>query len=428
MNNTIYTINEENKLKAELKELVNKYRRLSQILQQDKHKRLVKFINYKTPLLQSDNYTIVTKVYWVLHNLTDFPKCANPDCSNIIGINDNVKLTRGYAACCSKLCAARNPDRLAKIQETCLDKYGVNSPMQSAEVQADLKQAIFEKYGTDSIFKVPEIKRKTIQTNLRKYGVTVANQFNSTSEIKQKYEQSMFNKYGVEHPWQTEEVQNKNKNTMLNRYGVENPGQSAEIQAKVRQTCLDRYGVSNPAQSAEIQDKIKETVLERYGVSNPAQSAEIQEKMKATCLKKYGTEYYFQSSHCNKHRRALIEYDDMKFDSKAELNYYKHCKANGQDVRRADVRLTYMHDDKVCYYYPDFMVDGQLVEIKGDHFFRLNEETGDEEMFMPFSSWGADKPMAESEHIGLCDKYNAKYNCMLDNDVIIIKSSEVNNV
>lgn len=52
-------------------------------------------------------------------------------------------------------------------------------------------------------------------------------------------------KYGTEHPMQSEQVQAKSRKTNLERLGVMYPGQSDECRRKMTQTNLDRYGVAN---------------------------------------------------------------------------------------------------------------------------------------------------------------------------------------
>ena len=47
-------------------------------------------------------------------------------------------------------------------------------------------------------------------------------------------------------------------------------------------------------------------------------------------------------------------------------------------------KVSRFFEGKVNYYYPDFNINGKIVEIKGDHFFRINGDTGKEEMFMPW--------------------------------------------
>ena len=59
---------------------------------------------------------------------------------------------------------------------------------------------------------------------------------------------------------------------------------------------------------------------------------------------------------------------------------------------------------------PDFIVEGTIIEIKGDHFFKE-----DGTMQNPF------------DH-SLDGLYEAKHQCMLKNDVKIIKVSEMKDI
>ena len=58
------------------------------------------------------------------------------------------------------------------------------------------------------------------------------------------------------------------------------------------------------------------------------------------------------------------------------------------------------------YYQPDFLIDGQLYEVKGDQFFE-----GDK-MINPY----------DRNQDGL---YEAKHQCMLNNGVIILKVEDI---
>ena len=49
-----------------------------------------------------------------------------------------------------------------------------------------------------------------------------------------------------------------------------------------------------------------------------------------------------------------------------------------------NVMLEYEFDGKLHMFHPDFLVNGRLYEVKGDQFFRMNESTGQEEMFNPY--------------------------------------------
>lgn len=61
----------------------------------------------------------------------------------------------------------------------------------------------------------------------------------------------------------------------------------------------------------------------------------------------------------------------MKFDSKPELAYYIWLRdMNINFTCKPDISFTYSHCSKTYRYFPDFIVEGQVVEIKGDHFFK----------------------------------------------------------
>lgn len=80
----------------------------------------------------------------------------------------------------------------------------------------------------------------------------------------------------------------------------------------------------------------------------------------------------------------------------------------------------FMFEGKEKHYFPDFIVNGYVVEIKGDMFFRMNEITQQEEMFLPWKG-----RLSQEEYERRCRLYEAKHQCMKRNGVIIIRSSNV---
>lgn len=81
----------------------------------------------------------------------------------------------GYDRCCSKQCAAKNPERQDKIRSTNLERYGVTNAYQKPEVvaksranshtpEAMAKQFATKKakYGVTSFWQIPEIHAKAI--------------------------------------------------------------------------------------------------------------------------------------------------------------------------------------------------------------------------------------------------------------------------
>lgn len=51
-------------------------------------------------------------------------------------------------------------NRREKAIETCIEKYGVDNPMKTPEIQEKAKNATLEKYGVDSVMKLPEFRQK----------------------------------------------------------------------------------------------------------------------------------------------------------------------------------------------------------------------------------------------------------------------------
>lgn len=60
-------------------------------------------------------------------------------------------------------------------------------------------------------------------------------------------------------------------------------------------------------------------------------------------------------------------YQGIWCDSSWELAYVIWCKANGKCIVKNTETFKYEFKGKVRKYLPDFIVDGQLVEIKGRH-------------------------------------------------------------
>lgn len=102
---------------------------------------------------------------------------------------------------------------------------------------------------------------------------------------------------------------------------------------------------------------------------------------------------------------GLYEEDGINFDSKWELAYYKYCKANNISIVRQPVILEYNYNGMIKKYKPDFEVNGQLLEIKGDHFFENRDVI--QKMICPYDR-------------SKDDLYEAKHQCMLANNVKIL--------
>lgn len=133
---------------------------------------------------------------------------------------------------------------------------------------------------------------------------------------------------------------------------------------------------------------------------------DIQEKIKATCLKRYGVENYTQTS--DFHTKVITHYkfNTETFDSSWELAYWICAKDHNIQIEHEPVRLSYSVNDKTYYYFPDFRINNQLLEIKGDHMCS-NKKIKD--------LWG---------NLG-AKKLQAKIKCMQENNIKILNYSDI---
>lgn len=280
-----------------------------------------------------------------------------------------------------------------KIKLTMLEKYGVENPSQRKEQKESvsiknrlnaqtrakkMKQTCFERYGKNWTFeRLPEEKKEQILQNRK---------------LKEKQKQEL-------------ELTKKDRET--------------ERIQKIRQTCLERYGVptflqveyikklaNKNAHTEEAKQKAQQTCLERYGSKNPFGSKIIQEKIKQTCLERYGVENYNQTLK-GRHKKGsiAIKFKDDYFDSNAELFYYLFCIEKGLNIEHEPCCFSYMMNNQVHKYFPDFLVNDEYIEIKGNHMINENME--------------------------LIDTYNnkkilyEKTKCLKDNNVKIILSNDI---
>lgn len=172
--------------------------------------------------------------------------------------------------------------------------------------------------------------------------------------------------YGCTNGGGSKQAVEKIKKTKLSKYGDTKYNNIS----KNKQTCIEKYGVENVFQIKQIQDKSKKTMLARYGVTHNSKNPATRSKAKNTCIKKYGVENYSQTAEYHKRARKLYKYKKEKFDSFPELAVYIYAKDHDQKIIRNPIRFEYIYNNKKHYYFPDFSIDGKLIEIKGSHFFK----------------------------------------------------------
>ena len=228
---------------------------------------------------------------------------------------------------------------------------------------------------------------------------------------------------GVENPFQSESVKERIKERHMENLGVEYPMQSEVVRAKSRQSCITNLGVENPSQSEEVQEKKEETTFKNYGVKHPFQSEVVKERARTTCIDRWGVDNFSKSPLFALYHRSRILHDGIWFDSHWEVKVYDFLVEHDIPFDYQIEPIPYEYDGVTHCYFPDFRVNGRIYEVKGDHFFRMNESTGQEEMFCPFRyDW------SDEYYEWKCGQYEAKHQCMLRNNVVILRERDINNL
>ena len=107
--------------------------------------------------------------------------------------------------------------------------------------------------------------------------------------------------------------------------------------------------------------------------------------------------------------RSKYFFDNHYFDSSWELAYYIWLVDKGITFEyhpNVFFEYTIQGDDKVHKYFPDFLVDGKFVEIKGDDQIK--------------NGTMIDKCNHEKNLVA-----QAKYNCMLANNILILLGKDI---
>ena len=352
-----------------------------------------------------------------------------------------------------------------KSKETCLNKYGVENPQQDESIRKRTQETLEKEYGGVG-FASDSISDKCKKTSFDTYG-------NEKYNNREKFVCTMNEKYGVSYSAESKEIRDKMNRTRQERYG----DQGYTNREKAKETMLELYGVENPTQLKEVQDRIKETrynkfgeynnmpklistVRERYGVDCVFQNGYISDKAKETCLDKYGNEVYSKSEHyqqrkseyiekmaktmnerygvdcftkCDSYKDMMIElrelhpeifqsstrfiYNEFTFDSIPEFCVYIYCIDHWIPIIRNYTQYFKYIDirGKAHRVYPDFIINGNLVEIKGGHFFKE-----DGTMYLPYRNPEWD----DEEYEYQSSIYTSKWKCLLSNGVQILKDTD----
>ena len=225
----------------------------------------------------------------------------------------------------------------------------------------------------------------------------------------------------------SESTRNKAKQTCQERFGADNAFQSDDIKLKIKQKMVKLYGVEHALQSPTLFNKAKLSWINTLGVDNPLKSEVIKQKSVEKCQELWGVDNYAQTTEFHKrcHKRYTNpKYPELSFATTWEFKVYDFLTMNHiQFEYQPEISIPYKCEGTHHTYHPDFLVNGRIVEVKGDNFFRINEETGKEEMYL---TWKGN--LSDEEYEWKCKVMEAKHQCMIANNVIILRHSQIKNL
>lgn len=265
----------------------------------------------------------------------------------------------------------KRAEKIAYIENFILEnKHNFSFPLTVKQLSRNLGYSVaqVQEAVKDFDFIVRGEDASRIDDAIKKYNYSVASK-KTRKKANETIRKNNLEKYGVEWVTQLPDFINSVKQTKLERYG----NSSYNNRDKCRKTLLDKYGVDNVMKVKEIKDKAINTSIEKYGTTNPSKSKEVIDKISATTRKRYGVKFPCLTDKCLNTSKVCYEYNSITFDSKWELCYYIKQHETGIDIQRYKGKgFVYEVDGVTHRYFPDFIVDGSIVEIKGEHFF--NEE------------------------------------------------------
>ena len=344
----------------------------------DFEKNLIRYFDNRF----NDSKSISETYARIKYKIFERPCCE--ECNKDVMYNGNIEYGL-FNRFCSKKCSNNNELTKARLRAHNIEVYGVPVTSQAQCVKDKAKKHFCEKYGVDNPWKAKEVKDIARQTKLQKYG-------DENYNNREKAELTCLDRYGVRVSSQNAEIQQKASIAyhlvVFEKFGTEWPMQNETVKAKFKNTMMSNYGSTSYLSSEDYKKKC----IELYGVENPIQCKKIMDKTRQNYI-----------------------FNEISFDSAPEIAFFIWLKDNNiQFEYQPNVSFEYMHNGKTHKYFPDFKIGDLFFEVKGDHFFKNGK------MICPFRK----KTWTDNEYADVCARYEAKHQCMLKHDIIILKNNE----
>lgn len=180
------------------------------------------------------------------------------------------------------------PEVTAKRAQTNMERHGYGFSFQNPvfldaalraarapEARQKAKDTLMERYGVTNPFNIPEVQQRAIEST-------------SSPEARAKAWETCKRNSGYDYPLQMphvreaswgDEARRKRIETSLERFGTEHPLQSEEVKRKIRTTSQERYGASAYMQSERGKQALRDARVEKWG--DPSVASETYGRVKA---------------------------------------------------------------------------------------------------------------------------------------------------
>jgi hypothetical protein len=164
-----------------------------------------------TQFLAAGKIFIRQRLYHLINNIMYIPKCKC--CDNIVRWNDSAPaLSQQYRTYCSKKCQQNDPDNRDKKAATEVERYGKDR----SSIINKMQQTNLERYGVEYAIQSETVNDKRVNTNQRKYGVDNVMQCNAVLEKRIQTNKKL---YGGNAPACSKQVQQKALSAYVLKYG-----------------------------------------------------------------------------------------------------------------------------------------------------------------------------------------------------------------
>ena len=157
-------------------------------------------------LLRNEGLDLTNKefVYLYMHG----PKYVSevrfcPVCGSV---NSFLRVSSGYTKTCGRKCVLHNPETIAKIKNTTLERYGTEHAMRSDMIKNKRDETCMKKYGVRNPLASKEIRKNIEETCIKKYGTSNPM---CNKDVLEKRTRHNFAKYGVSNPMKVNTICDK---------------------------------------------------------------------------------------------------------------------------------------------------------------------------------------------------------------------------